>query len=114
MAACLLKSPTKLIMSRCYVIVQIETAIRETAMTIVGDKLGNRDIKLIKEEILGTSSFLVTETEPMTGAFIGGMKLKGNLRVEPKEALRILEKGVKEKCVHPVFCAHAVCHAAAR
>ena len=56
-------------------------------------------VRAIKREILGMKTFLVTDVawdeQPWR---LGGVTLRGNCRVEPREAAKVLEAGLKERC----------------
>eukprot|EP01023_Acetabularia_acetabulum_P023004 TRINITY_DN2260_c0_g1_i1.p1 TRINITY_DN2260_c0_g1~~TRINITY_DN2260_c0_g1_i1.p1 ORF type:complete len:622 (-),score=114.11 TRINITY_DN2260_c0_g1_i1:1144-2955(-) len=56
--------------------------------------LSKEDIKKIKD-ILGPQSFWVTETREVEG-MIGGVLIRGNLRTDKTEVLKILEEGIQK------------------
>lgn len=60
---------------------------------------GMQVVRAIKNDILGTSTFLVTDYEfPDEPDRLGSVDLLGNCRVEPLEAAKVLETGLTVRC----------------
>jgi hypothetical protein len=76
---------------------KIESNLKKLALIEIGVEVTPDVIRAIKNEILGTSTFLVTETEDAFEQFPGAVKLQGNCRVEPTEAQRVLTEGLEAR-----------------
>lgn len=58
-------------------------------------------VRAARRDILGVATFLVTETVPLGDELLGGIELRGNTRVEPTEAARVLQEGLDKRCAVP-------------
>jgi hypothetical protein len=77
----------------------LESLLKKAAKDVIGTTVSPEVVRVIKNDILGTSTFLVTESEDMVDRFLGGVRLKGNCRVEPRAAADTLARGLEERCV---------------
>lgn len=59
------------------------------------EALASDDIKIVKEKVFEPTVFWVTETEVMTD-LSGGIRFRGNLRMNQDKAFSIIEAKIKE------------------
>ena len=84
-------------MSRVHVLLRMQL-VQEIAAKVTGQDLPKEVVNAAKTQILGTSTFLTTDTAPAPPPLLGGIALKGNCKVPAEEAQVKLETGLKERC----------------
>lgn len=71
-------------------------------------------VRVIKREILGMKTFLITDVQFDEQPWrLGAVTLRGNCRVEPRQAAHVLETGLKERCA-PRLAARLLHHTVPR